>query len=173
MLPATHCCCSARCSDIWLAGFLFLSVPVILRSTCRIDVRWFPFDVQKCDLRFGSWTYGRSKLDLQMTETDISSYTPSGEWDLIGKKDPGGSLALKGSYVPKWSVFLPAVNGKVNHKQYACCEETYPDVTFTVVMRRRTLFYRINLLLPCVLISTLALLVFVLPADSGEKISLG
>lgn len=82
-------------------------------------------------------------------------------------------MALRGSYLPKWRVFLPAVNGKVNHKQYACCEETYPDVTFTVVMRRRTLFYRINLLLPCVLISTLALLVFVLPADSGEKISLG
>lgn len=155
-------------------SFLFHSVPVILKSTCRIDVRWFPFDVQKCDLKFGSWTYGRWTLDLQMMEADISSYTPSGEWDLIGKKDRiSGSVALKGSYLPKWTVFLPAVKGKVNQKQYKCCEETYPDVTFTVVMQRRTLYYRINLLLPCVLISTLALLVFVLPADSGEKISLG
>lgn len=40
-------------------------------------------------------------------------------------------------------------------------------------MRRRTLYYGLNLLVPCVLISTLALLVFLLPADSGEKISLG
>lgn len=46
-------------------------------------------------------------------------------------------------------------------------------MTFTVVMRRRTLYYGINLLLPCILISILALLVFLLPADSGEKISLG
>lgn len=61
----------------------------------------------------------------------------------------------------------------MNQHKYDCCEETYPDVTFTVVMQRRTLYYGINLLLPCVLISTLALLVFVLPADSGEKISLG
>lgn len=63
-------------------SFLFLSVPVILKSTCRIDVRWFPFDVQKCELKFGSWSYGRWTLDLQMTEADISSYNlvESGIW---------------------------------------------------------------------------------------------
>lgn len=65
------------------------------------------------------------------------------------------------------------VPGRRNERFYDCCKEPYPDVTFTVVMRRRTLYYGLNLLVPCVLISTLALLVFLLPADSGEKISLG
>lgn len=65
------------------------------------------------------------------------------------------------------------VPGHRNERFYDCCKEPYPDVTFTVVMRRRTLYYGLNLLIPCVLISTLALLVFLLPADSGEKISLG
>lgn len=65
------------------------------------------------------------------------------------------------------------VPGRRNERFYECCKEPYPDVTFTVVMRRRTLYYGLNLLIPCVLISTLALLVFLLPADSGEKISLG
>uniref|UniRef100_A0A4W5QD81 Si:ch73-380n15.2 n=1 Tax=Hucho hucho TaxID=62062 RepID=A0A4W5QD81_9TELE len=60
-----------------------------------------------------------------------------------------------------------------NELYYDCCKEPYPDVTFTVTMRRRTLYYGLNLLIPCVLISGLALLVFLLPADSGEKISLG
>lgn len=62
---------------------------------------------------------------------------------------------------------------KRNELYYECCKEPYPDVTFTVTMRRRTLYYGLNLLIPCVLISGLALLVFLLPADSGEKISLG
>uniref|UniRef100_A0AAR2KZ14 Neuronal acetylcholine receptor subunit alpha-7 n=1 Tax=Pygocentrus nattereri TaxID=42514 RepID=A0AAR2KZ14_PYGNA len=123
--------------------------PGIFKSTCYIDVRWFPFDVQRCDLKFGSWTYGGWSLDLQMIEADITGYIANGEWDLVG------------------------VPGRRNEKFYDCCQEPYPDVTFTVVMRRRTLYYGLNLLIPCVLISTLALLVFLLPADSGEKISLG
>ncbi len=68
---------------------------------------------------------------------------------------------------------LSGVPGKRNELYYECCKEPYPDVTFTVTMRRRTLYYGLNLLIPCVLISGLALLVFLLPADSGEKISLG
>lgn len=56
-------------------------------------MRWFPFDVQKCDLKFGSWSHGIWTLDLQMLEADISSYIPNGEWDLLGKRDQwnGGS----------------------------------------------------------------------------------
>ncbi|XP_076873799.1 neuronal acetylcholine receptor subunit alpha-7 [Brachyhypopomus gauderio] len=123
--------------------------PGILKSTCYIDVRWFPFDVQKCDMKFGSWTHNGWLLDLQMQEADISTYIPNGEWDLVG------------------------VPGKRNELYYECCKEPYPDVTYTVTMRRRTLYYGLNLLIPCVLISGLALLVFLLPADSGEKISLG
>ncbi|KAH1183629.1 CHRNA7-FAM7A fusion protein isoform X1 [Mauremys mutica] len=123
--------------------------PGIFKSSCYIDVRWFPFDVQKCNLKFGSWTYGGWSLDLQMQEADISGYISNGEWDLVG------------------------VPGKRSESFYECCKEPYPDVTFTVTMRRRTLYYGLNLLIPCVLISALALLVFLLPADSGEKISLG
>ncbi|XP_054467367.1 neuronal acetylcholine receptor subunit alpha-7-like [Anoplopoma fimbria] len=123
--------------------------PGIFKSSCDIDVRWFPFDIQRCDLKFGSWTYGGWSLDLKLLEADITGYIGNGEWDLV------------------------EVIGQKNERTYECCEEPYPDITYTLVMRRRTLYYGLNLLIPCVLISTLALLVFLLPADSGEKISLG
>uniref|UniRef100_W5UE80 Neuronal acetylcholine receptor subunit alpha-7 n=1 Tax=Ictalurus punctatus TaxID=7998 RepID=W5UE80_ICTPU len=131
------------------SGYCQYLPPGIFKSTCYIDVRWFPFDVQRCDLKFGSWTYGGWSLDLQMLEADITGYIGNGEWDLV------------------------EVPGRRNERFYDCCKEPYPDITFTLVMRRRTLYYGLNLLVPCVLISTLALLVFLLPADSGEKISLG
>uniref|UniRef100_A0A670YTC5 Cholinergic receptor nicotinic alpha 7 subunit n=1 Tax=Pseudonaja textilis TaxID=8673 RepID=A0A670YTC5_PSETE len=84
-----------------------------------------------------------------MQEAKTTGYISNGEWDLVG------------------------VPGKRTETFYDCCKEPYPDVTFTITMRRRTLYYGLNLLIPCVLISALALLVFLLPADSGEKISLG
>lgn len=31
--------------------------PAMFRSTCEMDVEWFPFDIQSCLMRFGSWTY--------------------------------------------------------------------------------------------------------------------
>lgn len=36
--------------------------PGIFKSTCKIDITWFPFDDQKCDLKFGSWTYSGWKV---------------------------------------------------------------------------------------------------------------
>ena len=57
--------------------------------------------------------------------------------------------------------------------KYACCPERYIDLTFTIHIRRRTLYYGFNLIIPCVLISSMALLAFSLPPDTGEKISLG
>jgi hypothetical protein len=65
---------------------------------------------------------------------------------------------------------LPA---KRNVVQYECCPELYIDITFTIHIRRRTLYYGFNLIIPCVLISTMAFLTFTLPPDAGEKISLG
>jgi hypothetical protein len=37
-------------------------------------------------------------------------------------------------------------------------------------MRRKTLFYTVNLIIPCMGISFLTILTFYLPSDSGEKV---
>ena len=42
-----------------------------------------------------------------------------------------------------------------------------------LVFRRRTLYYFFNVIVPCVLISSMALLGFTLPPDAGEKLTLG
>ncbi|XP_045112919.1 neuronal acetylcholine receptor subunit alpha-7-like isoform X3 [Portunus trituberculatus] len=126
--------------------------PGIFFSTCRIDITWYPFDDQKCKMKFGSWTYDSAKIDLQLNNEqggDISGYITNGEWDLI------------------------AVPGKRNTLTYTCCPEVYVDVTFQIHIRRRTLYYFSNLIMPCVLISSMALLGFTLPPDSGEKLTLG
>ncbi|GIY38327.1 acetylcholine receptor subunit alpha-type acr-16 [Caerostris extrusa] len=69
--------------------------------------------------------------------------------------------------------FLAEMPGTRNEIVYSCCPEPYVDITFCIHIRRRTLYYGFNLIIPCVLISSMALLGFTLPPDSGEKLTLG
>ena len=57
---------------------------------------------------------------------------------------------------------------------FACCPgKIYPDLTFTITIRRKPLFYVVNLVIPCALISAMSMVEFILPCNSGEKVSLG
>jgi len=59
-------------------------------------------------------------------------------------------------------------------KFYECCGDTpYPSIYFTIYMRRKYLFYITNIIAPCVMLSILVTMVFYLPPEAGEKISLG
>lgn len=86
----------------------------ILQTFCPIEVTYYPFDIQKCRLTFGSWTYDGDKLfmtlmDMERVENGstlpvgmiLKDYYPSSEWDLLS---------------------IPAVF-KINI--YPCCPEPY------------------------------------------------
>ncbi|XP_054444234.1 neuronal acetylcholine receptor subunit alpha-3 [Pteronotus mesoamericanus] len=124
--------------------------PAIFKSSCKIDVTYFPFDYQNCTMKFGSWSYDKAKIDLVLigSSMNLKDYWESGEWAII--RAPGYKHDIK----------------------YNCCEEIYPDITYSLYIRRLPLFYTINLIIPCLLISFLTVLVFYLPSDCGEKVTL-
>ncbi|XP_015267376.1 PREDICTED: neuronal acetylcholine receptor subunit alpha-9 [Gekko japonicus] len=132
-------------------GKITWDAPAITKSSCVVDVSYFPFDSQECNLTFGSWTYNGNQVDIFniLDSGDLSDFIEDVEWEIHG---------------------MPAVKNVIT---YGCCSEPYPDVTFTLILKRKSSFYIFNLLLPCLLISFLAPLGFYLPADSGEKVSLG
>lgn len=132
-------------------GRIMWDSPAITKSSCKVDVSYFPFDGQRCRLTFGSWTYNGNQIDLhnQLDTGDLTDFVENVEWEMLG---------------------MPATRNVIT---YGCCSEPYPDVTYTLLLRRRASFYVFNLLLPCIMVSFLAPLGFYLPADSGEKVSLG
>ncbi|NXM81690.1 ACH10 protein, partial [Oenanthe oenanthe] len=132
-------------------GHIRWDSPAITKSSCKVDVSYFPFDGQQCRLTFGSWTYNGNQLDLrnQLDSATLTDFVENVEWEVLG---------------------MPATRNVIT---YGCCSEPYPDVTYTLLLRRRASFYIFNLLLPCIMVSFLAPLGFYLPADSGEKVSLG
>lgn len=44
--------------------------PGIFKSTCKIDITWFPFDDQHCEMKFGSWTYDGNQVTAPHTHID-------------------------------------------------------------------------------------------------------
>ena len=48
-------------------GSMLYVPPGIFKSTCKIDITWFPFDDQSCELKFGSWTYTGFKVISTMS----------------------------------------------------------------------------------------------------------
>jgi len=146
-------------ATLYHSGRVEWKPPAIYHSSCEMDVEYFPFDEQTCVMKFGSWTYDGFQVDLRHQEeekgsnvvnigVDLSEFYMSVEWDILA---------------------VPAIR---NVKFYTCCEEPYLDITFNITMRRKTLFYTVNLIIPCMGISFLTVLVFYLPSDSGEKVSL-
>ncbi|CAG5929107.1 unnamed protein product [Menidia menidia] len=128
-------------------GDIFWLPPAIYKSACAIEVQNFPFDRQNCTLKFRSWTYDHTEVDLVLT-SDFASrddFTPSGEWDIV-------SLPARKNEDPR--------------------DPTYLDITYDFVIQRKPLFYTINLIIPCVLITSLAIMVFYLPSDCREKMTL-
>lgn len=93
--------------------------------------------------------YFQVDIIMGMDSGDLSDFVENVEWECRG---------------------MPATKNVI---MYGCCSDPYPDITYTVLLQRRSSFYIFNLLLPCFLISFLAPLGFYLPADSGEKVSLG
>ncbi|KZS09125.1 Acetylcholine receptor protein alpha [Daphnia magna] len=132
-------------------GNVFWPPPTKFRSTCPVDVTYFPFDDQTCVMKLGSWTYDGFQVDVtnRTSEVDLTNYVPNGEWELLEAR------------LIRNVVF------------YSCCPEPFPDLTVTLKIRRKILYYMVNVVLPCVMMSVLTLLVFCLPPESGEKIALG
>ena len=70
----------------------------------------------------------------------------------------------------EWDIMAVPATRNIVKNPYS--DEFYPDITFNITLKRKTLFYTCNLIIPCVGISFLTVLTFYLPSESGEKISL-
>ncbi|MEQ2316618.1 Acetylcholine receptor subunit alpha [Ameca splendens] len=133
-------------------GMITWNPPAIYKSYCEIIVLHFPFDLQNCSMKLGTWTYDGTLVIINpdSDRPDLSNFMESGEW------------VLKDYQSWKHWVF------------YTCCPDTpYLDITYHFLMLRLPLYFIVNVIIPCMLFSFLTGLVFYLPTDSGMQILVG
>lgn len=111
-------------------------------------------DQQTCELRFGSWTYDQRQMNFSYyDETErrvtIKDYVVSGSWDLMD----GPMSIQQSSFTPSTdqqndtsnsiatitNVRLERADGR-DRVEFVC----------TLFIRRKTLFYTVNLIIPTV-----------------------
>eukprot|EP00105_Crassostrea_gigas_P008486 XP_011423061.1 PREDICTED: neuronal acetylcholine receptor subunit alpha-3 [Crassostrea gigas] len=114
---------------------------------CEFDVTYFPFDYQKCSIEIASFAFTTEVLTLIKTKDtiNIEDYHDHGEWILHSTQVENHVLVENG--------------------------EEFSMLEFQVIFERRPGYYITNIVYPVILVSLLTNLVFLLPADSGEKIS--
>ncbi|XP_061204634.1 acetylcholine receptor subunit delta isoform X1 [Neopsephotus bourkii] len=150
---------------IYNTGYVYWLPPAIFRSACPINVDFFPFDWQNCTLKFSSLAYSALEISMHLKEDsdpETGKYYPV-EWIII---DPEG-FTENG----EWEIIHRPARKNI-HPEMPPESSGHQDITFYLIIKRKPLFYIINIVTPCILIAFMAILVFYLPADSGEKMTL-
>ncbi|EYC08843.1 hypothetical protein Y032_0064g3561 [Ancylostoma ceylanicum] len=137
------------------ASLIELLYPTIYKFSCLLDLRFFPFDVQVCTMTFSSWTYDQKGID----------YFPYSE-----KIGTSNYLENEGWYILKTKVTR-------NEVKYSCCPNKYTLLQLTLYLRRKPLFYLVNLIIPTSIITLIAIVGFFTTSSASgmreEKVSLG
>lgn len=102
---------------VYSTGDVFLSRPGLVTSSCTMNLDLYPYDTQDCSLTFGSWSYTDAKLNLSAFDPaiDTAVFIEDSEWTLV-EVDAVRTATAYGT-------------------------DVYPDVTFSMKLKRIVRYY--------------------------------
>lgn len=124
-------------------GTLIWTPGDVLYSRCEYNIYSYPFDHQHCYLAFLPWPYLANEVRLVITDKTVETpfFNKHGEW------------------------YLEESSTK-NRLEYSM---SLAEFKFHIV--RRSEYFVVNVILPIALLCFLNLVVFLIPVESGERIS--
>ncbi|KAE9555158.1 hypothetical protein FO519_001653 [Halicephalobus sp. NKZ332] len=136
-----------------------LLYPTLYKTSCLLDLRTFPFDLQSCKLTFGSWTHDNKAINYfphnvsGKSAISTKHCIENEEWNILGTK----VVRLE--------------------SKFDCCVNNYTLLEFHVHLQRKPLYYVINLITPTAIITLIAIFGFFSSSTINdvreEKMSLG
>jgi hypothetical protein len=116
----------------------------VMTTTCTIDVTYYPFDIQTCEISFMPWGSFKEEIYLHASQHEVARrfFTENGEWALVKATTSPGVI-----------------------------DGMFPTYVVVLDLKRRPTFIIVNVILPILFMGLLNVLVFFLPASSGERVS--
>lgn len=133
---------------------------------------------------FKSFTYDSSEMDLQYALDEQGSeireiiydigFSGMNHWTTIHTSSSNKNLHFFIEKINKTYTYnFSPESGEwhIRHKpsrKNVKKEDLYEDITFYLIIERKPMYYVFNIILPCILITIIAIFNFYLPPDAGE-----
>jgi nicotinic acetylcholine receptor, invertebrate len=121
-------------------------------TKCIIKVKDFPFDKQCCEISLYSWAHTAEQMTIlqfgNKNVTNLTHLAHNTEWNIYNTCAKNETITI-GEGTLWWIT------------------------TYVIKIKRESIYYFYTLLMPCAVLSLCSLLMFWLPPDSEEKITLG
>ena len=113
--------------NLYNDGEIMWSNPAIYKFSCSLELQYFPFDTQKCDMQFASWVYNNNQLNLKPYDNlekqiDILDTFSHSEWSIKGV-----SLVT------------------TNETRLCCPNNKYSTITYTIELERYSHYYNLSM----------------------------
>ena len=113
----------------------------VLTSQCEIEMTYFPYDKQTCDITFKVQSYFEDDVNVHGALFDIDYSYSNSIWDIESKTADVGTAG----------------------------EKIRSFVSFRLNLKRKPIFFFVNIILPIVIVGFISNTVFIIPASTGEK----
>ncbi|XP_070206509.1 neuronal acetylcholine receptor subunit beta-4-like [Littorina saxatilis] len=129
-----------------------------LQTSCAVNIRYYPFDQQVCDWKLYSLMSDTRQLVLHPRHPRLhvdgvygQDAQQNAEWEIVSVVDETCDFNISSGS---------------NSDTMSC-------IRYSFTLQRRSIFLSLALVTPTLLLALLSALVFSLPAESGEKVSMG
>ncbi|VDD96377.1 unnamed protein product [Enterobius vermicularis] len=130
-------------------GHVRYYIPFSTESLCKLDVKFFPFDIQQCTLMFGSWAHSNESIKYALyTNLSLIDFYDNQEWE----------LDMTHSKI----VSKPVLYDYLDPPLY------WDMIIMDVVVARQSFYYVFNLVIPSTIITLVAVIGFHTPSTSGK-----
>ena len=126
-------------------GFVTFTPGGVMEATCPVDVSKFLYDIQSCTIEFIAWSTSASVVQLlsKYDKVFFPYFTANSDWVLI---ENSTSVELIETYIYSYNV--------------------------KISLKREPTYYAVVILIPTMVFCLLNPVVFLLPVESGERVSM-